>query len=489
MTTPFNFLSEISLMGPEVFTACVALVLLLVGAFGGNKATGYILGLSVLALLIVCGEIATNTALWSRTVLMNGMFVTDSFAAIMKGLCALGLAFALMISARSLRLDHMWRFEYPILLLLSGLGMMFMVSANDFLTLYVGLELSSLSLYVLAAFRRESAISAEAGMKYFILGALSSGLLLFGVSLIYGFGATTNFDHIATLIGGGQNVPPGIIIGMAFVLAGVAFKISAVPFHMWTPDVYQGAPGPVTALFAMVPKIAAFGLLIRLLFVPFVAAMEDTAQIIAFLSLASMIWGSIAAIAQNNVKRLLAYSSIGNIGFALVGVIAGTHNGIAAGVLYLLIYLFTMAGTFGVLLGLRRHGAMVETLDDLAGLSRAHPVLAYVLAIMLFSMAGIPPLAGFFGKFMVFGAVIDQEFYLLAVAGVLASVVAAFYYLNMIRVMFFQNPDEKIDVVMGLRQQFVIVLATVFVLGFVLFPDPLLILSHRAAAAFPAALP
>jgi NADH-quinone oxidoreductase subunit N len=359
-----------------------------------------------------------------------------------------------------------------------------MVSANHLISLYVGLELQSLALYVIAAFRRDYAKSSEAGLKYFVLGALSSGMLLYGASLVYGFAGTTSFDRLAALLGDHQtHAPVGLIVGLVFVAAGVAFKISAVPFHMWTPDVYEGAPTPVTAFFAVAPKVAAIALFVRVLIEPFGALTDQWRQIIYFTSMASMVLGSFAAIGQTNIKRLMAYSSIGHIGYALVGLAAGTELGVRSVILYMAIYIFMNIGTFAVILCMRQGGRMVEEISDLAGLSRTHPMLAFAMLIFMFSMAGIPPAAGFFGKLFVFQAAIEAHLYTLAVVGVLASVVGAFYYLRIIKLMYFDEPIEAFD--HGISGGMTVVLAGtgLFTLLFFFFPAPLLNGAAAAAAS------
>ena len=474
-----NLMNDLNLVVPELFMAISAAVLLIVGAIAGDKATRAVMAAAIVVMLLAVGNMATETDLWTHTTAFNGMFVTDIFACVLKGLCLLGASLVLMASFSSLKDDHINRFEYPVLVMLSVLGMMIMLSASHFLTVYMGLELSSLALYVLAAFRRDDVTSSEAGMKYFVLGALSSGMLLFGIALIYGFSGTLQFDALADTLDTTMN--PGVIIGMAFVIAGLAFKISAVPFHMWTPDVYQGAPAPVTAFFASVPKIAAFGMLIRILFVAFEPLVGDWIQIIAFLALASMLWGAFAALTQNNVKRLLAYGSIANMGYALIGIVSGLHDGIAASLVYLAIYMMMTLGTFAVLLSLRRNGRMIENIDDLAGLSRVRPVLAYTVMFMMFSMAGIPPLAGFMAKYIVFQAAIASGFYILAIIGVLTSVIAAYYYLRIIKVMFFDEAKSPIDIHLGAAQQLVILIAVLFIGFFIIAPDAGYTLMLRAA--------
>lgn len=356
-----------------------------------------------------------------------------------------------------------------------------MVSANDMLSLYVGLELQSLSLYVLAAIRRNHVKSAEAGMKYFVLGAISSGMLLFGISLVYGFTGSTNFELISSTLA--SEVSLGAVLGFVFILAGLAFKISAVPFHMWTPDVYEGAPTSVTAFFALVPKVAAMALIIRLLFIPFAPVSEQWFQMMWLLAFASMMVGAFAALRQDNIKRLMAYSSIGNIGYALIGVVAGGEAGLASVLVYLTIYMVMTAGTFGIILCMRRDGVAANNISDLAGLSRNSPWLAYPLAILMFSMSGIPPMAGFFGKFMVFQAAMQSGLYILAVLGVMSSVIAAYYYLRIIKTMFFDEPVDKFDSEIEFPRQLVIGISIVITLIFIFKPSPLVEVSQSAVTS------
>jgi NADH-quinone oxidoreductase subunit N len=358
--------------------------------------------------------------------------------------------------------------------------MMMMVSANDLMSLYVGLELQSLGLYVMAAIRRDSTKSTEAGLKYFVLGALSSGMLLYGASMIYGFAGTTNFAGIAQSFGGATDGPPlGVVIGLVFLIAGLAFKVSAAPFHMWTPDVYEGSPTPVTAFFAAAPKVAAFALFIRVMIGPFGDLLAQWQQIITFISLLSMLLGAFAAIGQTNVKRLLAYSSIGHMGYALIGLAAGSEPGVRGIVLYMAIYMVTSIGMFACVLAMRRQGSSLEAISDLAGLSRRQPLLAAAIAIFMFSMAGIPPLAGFFGKFYVFMAAIEAKLYVLAVVGVLSSVVGAFYYLRLIKIMYFDEPQPAFD---GMGSDIAVITGVTAVASvvFFLFLSPAV---NRAAAA------
>ena len=374
-----------------------------------------------------------------------------------------------------------------MLVVLATLGMYLMVQANDLMTLYVGLEMQSLALYVCAAFQQDKLRSTEAGLKYFVLGAVASGMLLYGCSLVYGFSGTTSFQGIAaSLEVGGEST--GILVGAVFIAAGLAFKISAVPFHMWTPDVYEGAPTPVTAFFSAAPKVAAMALLVRVLIDPFAALVDHWQQIIFLLAVGSMALGALGAIGQRNIKRLMAYSSIGHAGFALVGLAAGSEAGVHGVAVYLAIYLVMGLGTWGCILAMRRDGAMVEGIDDLAGLSRSQPALALALAVFMFSMAGIPPLAGFFGKFYVFLAAIDAGLYTLTVIGVLMSVVGAFYYIRIVKLMYFDEPADAFDRPVGRDLVPVIAVTAVVTVGFFLFSDPLLDSARNAAATLVAGL-
>lgn len=454
---------------PELFMAIAGMVLLVASVLQKGNATRFAswgsVWVVVMALVIMLGREPTGTSI------LNGMFVYDRFALFMKGLVLVGLMVSLSLSVKALYKDHMARFEYPLLILFAGIGMMIMISASDMLSLYVGLELQSLSLYVLAAIRRDHIKSAESGMKYFILGAISSGMLLFGISLLYGFTGSTNFLLIGETLS--EEISIGATFGFVFVLAALAFKISAAPFHMWTPDVYEGAPTPVTALFALVPKIAAFALIIRLLFIPFAPLYEQWFQILWFLSVVSMAVGAFAALRQDNIKRLMAYSSVGNVGYALIGLVAGGEAGIASVLVYLALYMVMVAGTFGIILCMRRDGRAFDKVSDLSGLSRHSPWLAYSLAILMFSMSGIPPMAGFFGKLMVFQAAVQSGLYVLAVFGVLTSVVAAYYYLRVIKVMFFDEPADAFDSNICVPTRIIIALSVLIVLIFIFNPSPL----------------
>lgn len=455
---------------PELFMAIAGMALLVISVLQKGNATRFAswgsVWVVVMALVIMLGREPTGESI------LNGMFVYDRFALFMKGLVLVGLIVSLSLAVKALYKDHMARFEYPLLILFAGIGMMLMISATDMLSLYVGLELQSLSLYVLAAIRRDHIKSAESGMKYFILGAISSGMLLFGISLLYGFTGSTNFEVIGSTLS--EEISIGAIFGFVFVLAALAFKISAAPFHMWTPDVYEGAPTPVTALFALVPKIAAFALIIRLLFIPFAPLSEQWFQILWLLSALSMAVGAFAALRQDNIKRLMAYSSISNVGYALIGLVAGGEAGIASVLVYLALYMVMVAGTFAIILCMRRDGRAFDKISDLAGLSRNSPWLAYSLAILMFSMSGIPPMAGFFGKLMVFQAAVQSGLYILAVFGVLTSVVAVYYYLRVIKVMFFDEPVDAFDKNICVPVRIVAALSVLIVVVFIMNPSPLI---------------
>ena len=470
---------------PEMFLATVSLVLLMVGVFLGNRSTNLLTWLCVVAMgaafiMVLVGSHAHSTTFF-------GMFVSDSFCIFMKCLVLIGAAVTLIMGMGYVKREGMNRFEFPILILFATLGMLLMISANDLIALYVGLELQSLALYIVAAFRRDSLHSSEAGLKYFVLGALSSGMLLYGCSMVYGFTGFTGFDEIAVAIGH-QGVdahgaaPIGILIGLVFIAAALAFKVSAVPFHMWTPDVYEGAPTPVTAFFAAAPKIAAMALFLRVLLGPFHELLAQWDQIIVFISIASMALGAFAAIGQKNIKRLIAYSSIGHIGYAMVGLAAGTPEGVRGVLIYLAIYMVMSLGTFACILAMRRRGQMLERIEDLSGLSKTNPAIALALAIFMFSMAGIPPLAGFFGKLYVFLAAIEEGMYGLAIIGVLTSAVGAYYYIRIVKVMYFDKPVEGCDKPIGAELSSVLLGTGVITMFFFAYPTPGLEGAQAAAA-------
>jgi len=457
---------------PEIFLACSGMALLMIGVFRGEGSTRFVSALAVVVLLVTAALVLGLGN--ERSVTFNGQFVADRFATFMKILVLIGSALSIIVAVDYLEREQLSRFEYPVLIVFATLGMLMMISANDLVAVYVGLETQSLALYVLAAFRRDHARSSEAGLKYFVLGALSSGMLLYGMSLVYGFSGTTSFDGLARLFDHGAAPSVGVIVGLVFVAAGIAFKISAVPFHMWTPDVYEGAPTSVTTFFAAAPKIAAVALFIRVLLEPFGGLSHQWQQIVWVTALGSMVLGAFAAIGQTNIKRLMAYSSIGHVGYILVGLAAGTVEGINGIAIYLATYLAMSIGAWGCILAMRRQQRMVEDISDLAGLSRSNPGMAAALAIFMFSMAGIPPLAGFFGKFYVFLAAINAGLYTLAVVGMLTSVVGAFYYIRIVKVMYFDEPGDAFDRPIGRELSWVIGITAAFTLFFFVYSAPVL---------------
>ena len=434
--------ASIQTAAPELILTIGALLTLMIGVFRGDRSLAPLTAVCI-GLLVFAGAVVA-TAPGGQA--FGGLYVADGFSAFMKILVFAAAAVSMALALPYWRDGTGARFEYPVLLLLSALGMAMMVSANDLLTLYIGLELQSLAAYVLASFNRGESRSSEAGLKYFVLGALASGILLFGASLVYGFAGTTGFDAIRAVLAAQHARSLGILIGIVFILAGLAFKISAVPFHMWTPDVYEGAPTPVAAFFSAAPKAAAMGLMVRVLVTPFGPMTGDWQQIVIFLSIASMLLGAAGAIGQTNIKRLLAYSSIGNVGFALVGLAAGTQTGIEGVLFYMAVYLAMTLGAFLVVMHLRRaDGSPVELMSDLAGLSKVRPGIAAAMAIFMFSLAGIPPLLGFWPKFAVFTAAVDAGLFALAVIGVIASVIGAYYYLRLVKLMYFDDAGVAVE--------------------------------------------
>jgi NADH-quinone oxidoreductase subunit N len=460
---------------PEIFLSGMAMLLLLIGAYLGAKVTRLILGLSIFTLVCTAAIILLLPA--GRVETFGGSFVLDDFAKFLKVLALAGSAVTLLLSIEFLEVESRRIFEYAILVMLSSVGMMVLISAGDLILLYLGLELMSLALYVVAASDRDNGKSTEAGLKYFVLGALSSGMLLYGASLIYGFTGTVGFAGIAAAATQGSI---GLVFGLVFLLAGLCFKVSAVPFHMWTPDVYEGAPTPVTAFFASAPKVAAMAVFVRATMTAFPGITTEWQQIVVFVSIASMALGSFAAIGQKNIKRLMAYSSIGHMGFALVGLAAGTPEGAQGVLVYLAIYVAMTLGSFAIILAMKRNGQAVEQISDFAGLSRTNPLLAFFFAMFLFSLAGIPPLAGFFAKFYVFIAAIKAGLFTLAVIGVLTSVVGAFYYLSIIKVMYFDEPLPKLDP-MRVELRTVLAVAGLFNILFFAYPGPLVSVATAAA--------
>jgi NADH-quinone oxidoreductase subunit N len=427
---------------PELFLAVAGMLFLMIGVFRKTDSTSLLTWLAVLAMVATAA--ITLAAPPGAVTTFNGMFVVNSFTTFAKVLTLVGAAISLLLINSWVHKEQIARFELPIIVVFATLGMLMMISANDFISLYVGLELQSLALYVLASCHRNNLRSTEAGVKYFVLGALASGLLLYGTSLVYGFGGTTSFDGLATAMAG-ANVSVGVIIGIVFVIAGLAFKVSAVPFHMWTPDVYEGAPTPITAFFSVAPKVAALALFLQVLAGPFLPLIQQWQQVVIFISLISMAWGSVAAIGQNNIKRLMAYSSIGHVGYALVGLAVGTEAGASAMLFYMLVYIFTNLGTFAVILAMRVKGRAVEDIRDLAGIGKTNPGIALALSALMFSMAGIPPLAGFWAKYFVFTAAVNAGLVGVAVFGVLASVIGAYYYLRLIKIAYFDNSVDALD--------------------------------------------
>ena len=460
---------------PELSIFISAVLLLIMGLFVKNIKL--IINLAIITLIIAIILVFVQPVQSA----FNNSLTIDEFSKIAKTLILIG-SLASIVMYHSSREDlNINLFEYPILILLATIGMMIMVSANDLIAIFIGLELQSLTLYVLAALNRNHLASSEAGLKYFLLGALSSGLLLFGLSYIYGFTGNTNLNLISTTVTSG-NI--GLIIGIVFVCSGIAFKVSAVPFHMWTPDVYEGAPTPVTAFFALAPKVAAIALAVRFLIVGFGDIAFDWQQIIIFLSIASMVFAAFAAIAQKNIKRLMAYSSIGHVGYALIGLACGTSQGVSSLVIYLSIYLIMNIGVFSFILSMKNKGEYYENISDLSGLYKTHPYYSVVITILMFSLAGIPPLAGFFGKFYIFIAAIESNLLLLAIVGILASVVGAFYYFRIIKVIYFDESKNSFD---GFSYRSLGLLthpSAILILIFCLYPLPLIKISNYAASSF-----
>jgi NADH-quinone oxidoreductase subunit N len=461
---------------PEMVLAVGAMALLMLGAYRGPQTARLVAWLAIV-LLIATGALEIWGLPAGKLVTFGGSFVVDDFARFLKVLALLGSAVTLILSMEILGDPSRRTFEYAILVLLSSGGMMLLISAGDLIMLYLGLELMSLALYVVAASNREDAKSNEAGMKYFLLGALSSCMLLYGASLIYGFTGTVMFSGIAAAAKDG-NI--GLVFGLVFLIAGLCFKVSAVPFHMWTPDVYEGAPTPVTAFFASAPKVAGLAIFTRVTLTAFPGIVPQWQQILVFVAIASMALGSFAAIGQTNIKRLMAYSAIGHIGFALVGLASGTVEGAQGVVVYISIYVAMTLGAFSVILAMRRNGQHVETIADFAGLSRTNPPLAFFFAMLLFSLAGIPPLAGFFAKFYVFIAAIKAGLFALAVIGVVTSVIGAYYYLTIVKVMYFDEPAPGIDKV-RLELRGVLAVAGLFNMLFFVYPAPLINAATAAA--------
>ena len=463
-------MENLNLVLPEIFISLSIMFLLVLGVFK-NDSSKITFNISLLVLLITAIITLNETFSIDRITLFNDSVVIDYMSSLMKIITLLGAFLVLVISSAYLKTFKIYKIEYPILILCSVLGMMVMISSNDLMVFYMGLELQSLALYVLATFNRDQLKSSEAGLKYFVLSALSSGLLLYGCSLIYGFSGSTNFNIISNQLNSNEYV---LTFGIVFILVGLAFKISAVPFHMWAPDVYEGSPTSVTLFFTMVPKIAALTIFIRFLYVPFLNLIDQWQMIIIFLSIASMLFGAIAAIGQTNIKRLIAYSSIGHIGYTLAGLAAGSNEGIQSSIIYISIYVVMNLALFSCLLMLKRNNQYFEDIEDLSGLSKNHPLLSLSLLVILFSLAGIPPLAGFFAKFYIFKAVIEQSMYFLAIVGLLSTVVAAFYYLRIIKIIYFDKEKEKYDEDHSLWLKFSLTFSTILILLYFIFPSQLI---------------
>jgi NADH-quinone oxidoreductase subunit N len=461
---------------PELQLAISGLVILIFGVLQKRDSS---LACTILTLFALAAA-AVLVVMTPDSGGFGGLFVSDAFARYAKYLILAGTALSLVLSLDYNALQKISRFEFPVLMLFSTVGMMVMASSSNLMTLYMGLELQSLSIYVLAAFARDDVRSSEAGLKYFVLSGLASGLLLYGISLTYGFSGSMDFGHIAQAVTNPDGVSTGLVVGIAFVIAGLAFKLSAVPFHMWTPDVYQGAPTPVTAFMSTAPKVAPFVILLRVMTGPFGHVTVEWQPIIVLIAIASMLLGSFAAIAQTNIKRLMAYSSIGHMGYALIGLAAGTESGVRGVLVYLLTYVVMSAGAFACIIAMRRRGLAVEKISDLGGLAKNDLPLALLMAIFMFSMAGIPPMAGFFGKFLVFRAAIDANLWALAIIGVLTSVVGCFYYLRVIKVIFFDPAEASFDA-RSVSLSFVALSTGVFTLLFFVFPAPFLGAAAQAA--------
>jgi len=455
---------------PEIFLSMSIMFLLILGVFK-KKSSKLIQNIALIILLITAVITFNETLGVEEKLLFNKSVIIDYLSSFMKIVTLIAAFLVLVISSSYLKIFKIYKIEYPILILSSVLGMMIMISSNDLIVFYMGLELQSLALYVLATFNRDQLKSSEAGLKYFVLSALSSGLLLYGCSLIYGFTGTTNFNVIANQLNSNEYA---ITFGIVFILVGLAFKISAVPFHMWAPDVYEGSPTSVTLFFTMVPKIAALTVFIRFLYIPFINLIGQWQMILIFLSIASMLFGAIAAIGQTNLKRLVAYSSIGHVGYTLAGLATGSNDGIQSSVIYFTIYIIMNLGLFSCLLMMKRSDKYFEDLEDLSGLSKNHPLLSLSLLIILFSLAGIPPLAGFFAKFYIFKSVLEQSMYFLAIVGLLSTVVAAFYYLRIIKIMYFDKEKEKYDMDHSIWLKFSLTASTLLILMYFIFPSQLI---------------
>ncbi len=450
---------------PELFLSIAIMFLLMLGVFI-KKSFKLVNLLTILSLIFAIALVLNQPNEIIK--IFNGSYIIDKLSIFMKVLTLLFCVFVLLLSKDYIKNNSIDKIEYPIIILASTLGMILMISSYDLIVFYLGLELQSLCLYILASFKRDDERSTEAGLKYFVLSALASGLLLYGCSLIYGFTGSTNFEIISENLSEGNT---GAVFGMVFIIVGLAFKVSAVPFHMWTPDVYEGSPTSVTSFFALVPKIAALTVFIRFMYVPFINVISHWQTIIIFLSIASMILGAVAAIGQSNIKRLMAYSSIGHMGYALAGLAPGTNAGIHSTIIYLTIYLVMNLGAFGCIFMMKRENVFYEKINDLSGLSKNHPMLALGFLIILFSLAGMPPLAGFFAKFYIFMAVIEAKMYTLAIIGLVTTVVSAFYYLRIIKVIYFDKPIEPFEENYDWGLKASLVLSSILILIYFIYPS------------------
>ena len=461
---------------PEIVLACCAMAILIFGVLRKPDPAFFCTMLSLGALMLA-GVLTVST---QHGVAYRGLFVMDGFAAYMKVLILVGAGLTAILALDWNVQAGISRFEFPVLILLSTIGMMVMCSASSLMTLYLGLELQSLALYVLCAFDRDNVRSSESGLKFFVLGALASGILLYGISLAYGFAGTMQFGELRVALANPDGVSAGLVVGIVFIISGLAFKLSAVPFHMWTPDVYEGAPTPVTAFMSTAPKVAAIALLLRALEVPFGHLGAQWTGIIVLVSIASMLLGSLAAIGQSNIKRLMAYSSIGHMGYALVGLAVNTEQGVRGVLIYMVTYVFMSAGVFACIIAMRRRGRSLERISDLSGLATTDPGLALAMTVFMFSMAGIPPFSGFFGKLYVFLPAVQAGYWTLAVIGVLTSVVGAYYYLRVIKVMYFDKAEPAFDV-RSPSVSFVAGVGALVTTGFFIFPAPLVAAAQTAA--------
>ena len=453
---------------PELFLSLSIMTLLIVGVFVKNSFK-IINSLTILCLVFAVALVLNQPQ--ETTKIFNDSYLIDKFSMFMKILILVFTLFILTISKDYVKKNDIDKMEYPIIIISSTLGMLLMVSSYDLIVFYLGLELQSLCLYILASFKREDEKSTEAGLKYFVLSALASGLLLYGCSLIYGFTGSTNFEVISNNLDSSNKAS---IFGIVFIIVGLAFKISAVPFHMWTPDVYEGSPTSVTSFFALIPKIAALAVFIRFMYVPFINVIDQWQTIIIFLSIASMILGAVAAIGQNNIKRLMAYSSIGHMGYALAGLATGSNSGVQGTIIYLTIYLVMNLGAFGCIFMMKRENIYYENINDLSGLSKNHPMLALSFLIILFSLAGIPPLAGFFAKFYIFMAVIENKMYTLAIIGLVTTVISAFYYLRIIKIIYFDKPKKPFEETYDWGLKGPLILSSILTLMYFIYPSSLI---------------